>query len=145
MNFFGLVITTKLRHDQLRWSAENLAAAVTRLQDEALSLKAVVSDANKERDFWKTQSQASAGQIAAMVANNETEGPKRTLEAADNSQAARAMSRNIKSAFVAYQEGVKSIVKELDKVCSKNSFTVRDLDKVQSVRRELRAILKREI
>lgn len=83
--------------------------------------------------------------IALLEAVNETEGPKRDLEKSNDAQAARAMSRNTKQAFVAYQEGVKAILGELDKVCRKNSFTVRDLDKVQNVRRELRAILKREI
>lgn len=83
--------------------------------------------------------------IALMEAQNETEGPKRDLEKSNDAQAARAMSRNTKNDFREYQKGVVNVLAQFDKVMSKNSITKKDLDTVNSVREQMRAILRREI
>jgi len=77
--------------------------------------------------------------------NAETDGPKRDLEKSNDAQAARAMSRNLKADFVQYQEAVKNIMAQFDKVMKKNSITKKDLDTINSVREQMRAIVKREL
>lgn len=138
MKFFAWVITTRLQHDQLKAMVANLGGALDQMASDEIDLRT-------DRDFWRTQAEACAGQLAAMVANASTDGPKADLAASDNSQAARAMSRITKGHFVAYQQGVTAILAQFDKVMKKNSITKADLDTVNDVRRELRAILRREI
>jgi molecular chaperone GrpE (heat shock protein) len=145
MNFFGLVITTAAAQQADKMAIVSLHSSIANLHNALDQKRADEADTCKDRDFWKTQAQASASQIAAMVANASTDGPKADLAASDNAQAARAMSRTTKGHFVAYQQGVIAILAKFDKVMKQNSVTKKDLDTVNDVRRELRAILRREI
>lgn len=145
MKIFGLVIKTATKQEEDENTLHHFRDYAERMSSKVVDLKAEISDAGKDCDFWKTQAQAKASQIAAMVANASIDGPKAELAASDNAQAARAMSRQTKDAFRAYQEGVKVLVETLDPIAKKNRISVNDMAQIQLVRRELRAILKREI
>lgn len=83
--------------------------------------------------------------MRAWVANAETEGPKRTLEKANDAQAARAMARNTKAAFQVYQGAVRIILDRLDTLGQGNHVTKEDIRKLRQLRVDLGEQIGRSI
>jgi hypothetical protein len=76
---------------------------------------------------------------------NDNGEEKRLLEKANDAQAARAMARNMKNDFVVFQHCVHTLTDELDKLCSKNSVTKDDLQRIRDLRAELRDVAGRKV
>ena len=83
--------------------------------------------------------------LRAAVANAEMDGPKRTLEKANDAQAARAMSRNTKQAFQVYQGAVRIILDRLDGLAKGNHVTKEDIRKLRQLRVDLGEQIGRSI
>lgn len=116
---------------------EQLAAEKLRSADLQRRLVATLAALDKERDANEER------RIADL--NNEKEGPKRDLEKFNDAQAARAMSRNTKQAFVVYQGAVKMILDRLDTLGKGNHVTKEDLRKLRQLREDLSAQIQRTI
>lgn len=116
---------------------EQLAAEKLRSADLQRRLVATLAALDKERDANEER------RIADL--NNEKEGPKRDLEKFNDAQAARAMSRNTKQAFVVYQGAVKMILDRLDTLGKGNRVTKEDLRKLRQLREDLSAQIQRTI
>lgn len=84
-------------------------------------------------------------ELRAAVLNAEMDGPKRTLEKSNDAQAARAMARNTKNAFVAYQNAVRLVLDQMDKLGRQNHVTKEDLRKLRQLRQDLSALLGRSL
>lgn len=72
--------------------------------------------------------------IADLNRNGEE---KRDLEKQNDAQAARAMSRNTKQAFQAYQAAVKQILDKLNDLGKSNMVTKEDLRRLRQLRKDL--------
>ena len=143
---------------------ENIAAcaAIQALNDELKEVRETANDAIQEiDDAWDASpypgnrkhlhlpEQMAAlctelealrdenARLRAQVANAELEGPKRTLEKANDAQAARAMSRQTKQHFQQYQEAVKVMLDQLDKLGRGNVVTKEDFRKLRDLRKTL--------
>jgi len=141
-------LNLRKRVDELH--AENLLVRADR--EDALAVKerfrADFIREGVERERWKRLSvrlQDEITSLCAQVANAETEGPKRDLEKFNDAQAARAMSRNTKQHFQAYQAAVKVILDRLDTLGQQNHVTKEDLRKLRELRVNLAAMIGREI
>lgn len=110
---------------------EKLKAENGRLFAETLRASRAAEEAHQELRAW--------------VANAETEGPKRTLEKANDAQAARAMARNTKAAFQVYQGAVRIILDRLDTLGQGNHVTKEDIRKLRQLRVDLGEQIGRSI
>ena len=112
-------------------------------------------DEKDECDKWQARAneavaaanalQIEVDRLRAQVANMETEGPKRDLEKFNDAQAARAMSRNTKQNFQAYQAAVKIMLDRLNDLGKANHVTKEDLRKLRQLRIDLGNQINREI
>lgn len=103
----------------------------------AEQMAALDTELNAYRDEVRT--------LAAAVANAERDGPKRTLEKANDAQAARAMARNTKQAFQVYQGAVRIILDRLDGLARGNHVTKEDIRKLRQLRVDLGEQIGRSI
>ena len=128
-------------NDELRRAAADAYDAAARSEKKNAELQ------TETRGYLRAVDdlQKVVADLRAQVANAETDGPKRDLEKANDAQAARAMARNTKNDFVEYQKGVINVLAQFDAVMSKNSITKADLETINNVRRQMRAILRRQI
>lgn len=169
MSIFDVLFRPFAREQDLRGRIYKLEVENQRLRKEGdkrsveiLNLKADLEEAkaigerhrseyirqNVETERWKRAAQSHldhSSALAARVANMETEGPKRALEKFNDAQAARAMSRNTKHHFRAYQAAVKVILDRLDQLGRKNHVTKEDLRKLRELRIDLGNQINREI
>lgn len=123
---------------------EELALRNEELREERRSRDRWISHRNEAVQV-ANRLQSEVDRLRAQVANAEMDGPKRDLEKANDAQAARAMSRNTKQAFQDYQQAVKNVMEQFDRVVRQNSITKKDLDTINNVREQMRAIVKREL
>lgn len=97
----------------------------------------------KYEDLRKCEAERiEEGRIAKLNRHGEE---KRDLEKFNDAQAARAMSRQTKGHFQAYQSAVKVILDRLDTIGQGNHVTKEDLRKLRDLRNDLSDQLGRTI
>lgn len=122
---------------KLEMQAQADASFIVELQLENRGYLQAVAMAQGETKVWREKSDQLAADLAAAIANASTDGPKADLKKGDDAQAARAMSRNTKQAFVAYQAAVKIMLDRLDTVGKSNAITKEDIRRLRELRVDL--------
>lgn len=140
---------------------ESIAAGLRALDRS----RARVADLEAEiDDFWRAtpypgnrKTLTPAEQVAALITElngseerriadlNRHGEEKRDLEKFNDAQAARAMSRQTKGHFQAYQSAVKVILDRLDTLGQGNHVTKEDLRKLRELRKDLSDQIQRTI
>jgi len=127
------------------WAAEELdeAWAASPYPDNRkhLSMAEQMSSLDTELEGLRDEN----SRLRATIADMEMDGPKRDLEKSNDAQAARAMARNTKNAFVAYQNAVRLVLDQMDKLGRQNHVTKEDLRKLRQLRQDLSALLGRSL
>lgn len=131
----------RLRNADLQRRLDATLQALDKARADFSLLQEKYTDVTTENATWK---ELEADRRIADL-NNEKEGPKRDLEKFNDAQAARAMSRNTKQAFVVYQGAVKVILDRLDELGQKNHVTKEDLRKLRQLRIDLSETIGRTI
>lgn len=131
----------RLRNADLQRRLDATLQALDKARADFSLLQEKYTDVTTENATWK---ELEADRRIADL-NNEKEGPKRDLEKFNDAQAARAMSRNTKQAFVVYQGAVKVILDRLDELGQKNHVTKEDLRKLRQLRSDLSDQIQRTI
>lgn len=141
----------KIRHADCQRRLQATLTALDNSRGEAERLQAEVdrkSSMPGDHRYWEGRYRDEAAEcdrLRAALANAEMDGPKRTLEKANDAQAARAMSRSTKQHFVAYQHAVKMILDRIDELGQKNHVTKEDLRKLRQLWEDLSAQINRTI
>lgn len=131
----------RLRNADLQRRLDATLQELDKARADFSLLQEKYTDVTTENATWK---ELEADRRIADL-NNEKEGPKRDLEKFNDAQAARAMSRNTKQAFVVYQGAVKVILDRLDELGQKNHVTKEDLRKLRQLRSDLSDQIQRTI
>lgn len=124
---------------------EQQEVTIQHLQLENRAYLKAVAMAKGETKLYRERAEQLAADLAAAVANASTDGPKADLEKGNDAQAARAMSRQTKQHFQAYQATVKMMLDQLNTIGMKNTITKEDIRRLRELRVDLGNQLGRSI
>lgn len=130
----------KLRADLARVEAGSSNAGMT-----IVALREQLAAANKRIAAHKEELDAEEARLRAQLGFVPILDRAKQIDAGNDAQAARAMSRQIKGAFVEYQQAVKQILDGLDDLGKANHVTKEDLRKLRQIRIDLGHQIQRAI
>lgn len=113
--------------------------------NEILSLREQLAAANRRIAGNKEELAAEEARLREQLGFEPIMDRSGQLMAGNDAQAARAMSRQTKGNFQAYQAAVKAILDRLNDLCKSNVITKEDVRRLREMRKDLSNQIRREI